>query len=306
MNTNFFVFNHQGKADAFVHALTTRGWNQVKDPGQARFILSDSDVLARAKTLEAYHRQGVKVFLYPHAGPPNLFWDLPNTPYTHSVDAHFVPTEGHIEIMRSYGNRYPLHAVGWHLCPIAPFKPRTEARRIVFAPIHPNSNKFLCRLDREMNAETFKKLLPLVNGNVCLLVRHVNELKQNGLWRAGGVDYIEGQKDQSYWEIDQADLVVGKQTYAYLAVARGVPALMMGEWHPIQWGGSEAAMSYAKSWDSYKHLMMYPLDILAAEDLQELIGRAIHSDCEIADWRERMIGQPFDPDRFVDLVEGLL
>ena len=303
---NFFVFNHQGKADAYIRALTTRGWTQTKDPGEAKFILSDCDVNGRARTLDSYHRRSVKVFLYPHAGRPNIFWDFPDTPFRPCVDAHFVSAQGHAEIMRAYGVPYDLRVTGWHLCQIRAFHPREHARRILFAPIHPNSNGFLCELDKELNRQTFRKLLTLLDGQTTLLVRHIRGLEKNGLWRAGGVDYIEGNLDLSYEEIDRADLVVTHQTFAYLAVARGVPTLMMGEWYPPRWGGSENALMTVQSWDMYKHLLMYPLDILAAEDLSQLIQCAIHSDSEIADWRARLIGQPFDPDRFADLVESLL
>lgn len=304
----FFCYNHQGKADAYIQALTTRGWRQIKDPGQALFILSDSDVLTRFKSLKEYHRRNIKIFLYPHAARPNIFWDFPDTRYAEFITAHFVAAEGHIEIMRAYGNPYPLEVVGWHLCPIHPFRPRTEIKRIVFAPIHPNNNGFLCKLDKELNQETFKRLQSLMTDTISLTVRHLHDLKQNGLWRAGGVEYIEGKPDLSCLEIDQADLVVGHQTYPTLAVARGVPTLMMGEWHRPRWGGTEEKLSYVRSWEKYRDLLMYPLDILApAEaDLPALLNRAIQSDCDTADWRRRLIGEPFAPGRFVDALESFL
>lgn len=302
----FFVFNHQGKADAFVYALTTRGWTQTKDPGQACFLLSDCDVKNRYRTLEGYHQRGVKIFLYPHAARPNIFWDFPGTPFAPFIDAHFVVSGGHARIMRAYGLPYDLQAVGWHLCPMLPFRPRAEVKRIVFAPIHPNSNGFLCRLDRELNVSSFRRLLSFVNDQMTLTVRHIGSLQQNGIWKAGGIQYVDGARDLSYQEIDQADLVVSHQTYAYLAVARGVPTLMMGEWHAPRWGGSEKDLATVRSWEKYRDLLMYPLDILAEDDLPALVQRAIRSDCEIADWRDRLIGQPFQPDRFVKTLESYL
>ncbi len=303
---SFFCFNHQGKADAYINALTMRGWTQVKDPGRAYFILSDADVHARFKTLQSYHRRKVKIFLYPHAARPNIFWDFPGISFAPFVCAHFVATDGHAEIMRAYGVPYNLQVIGWHLCPPLPFRPRDQVRRILYAPIHPNSNGFLCRLDRELNMLTFKKLLSLVNDGVTLTVRYIRELQQNGLWKAGGVNYIQGQLDLSYQEIDQADLVIGHQTFAYMAVARGVPTLMMGEWHAPRWGGTEEKLATVRSWEKYKDLLMYPLDILAEEDTPALLERAIRSDCDIADWRDRLIGRPFEPHRFVDVLEGCL
>jgi hypothetical protein len=208
--------------------------------------------------------------------------------------------------MRAYGLRCPLKVVGWHFCPINPFKPRDRVKRILFAPIHPNSNGFLSRIDKDLNVRTFKRLLTLLTDGIVLTVRYLHDLQQNGLWKAGGVEYILGTPDLSYREIDQSDLVVSHQTLAHLAVARGVPTLMMGEWLPPRWGGSEDAPAFVKSWDKYKDLLMYPLDVLADGDLNDLVCRAIFSDVEIADWRNRLIGQPFDGDHFVDSLENYL
>ena len=303
---NFFCFNHQGKADAFIQALTARGWTQIRQPERARFILSDVDVYGREKTLAEYHKLRIPIFLYPHAARPNIFWDFPGAPYSGFVTAHFVATQGHIDIMRAYGNHLKLHAVGWHLCPIEPFKPRTEVKRILFAPIHPNSNGFLGSLDKSLNLQTLKKLLPLMENGVSVKVRYLHDLKQNGLWKAGGVEYIEGKPDLSFRQVDEADIVVGHQTIAYIAVARGVPTVMMGEWHTPRLGGTEEKLVNVRSWDKYKDLMMYPLDILAEEDTMALFDRAILSDCDIAEWRERLIGKPFDGEHFVDVLESYL
>lgn len=306
MESLFFCFNHQGKADAYIQALTARGWTLTRQPGRARFILSDVDVYGREKALAEYHKLRIPIFLYPHAARPNIFWDFPGAPYSGFATAHFVSAEGHIDIMRAYGNKLPLHAVGWHLSPIVPFRPRMQVKRILFAPIHPNSNGFLGRLDKELNLQTLKKLLPLMEGDVSVKVRYLHDLKQNGLWRAGGVEYMEGQADLSYRQVDEADLVVGHQTIAYISVARGVPTVMMGEWHTPRLGGTEEKLVTVRSWDKYKDLMMYPLDILAEDDTMALFNRAIESDCEIAEWRERLIGKPFAADHFVDVVESYL
>lgn len=302
----FFCFNHQGKADAYIRALEARGWKQSTSIALARFVLADADVRGRQRQLAEAARRRKKIFLYPHAARPNIFWDFPGTSYSSFVTAHFVVSEGHIQIMKAYGNPYPLHAVGWHLCPILPFRARREIRNVLFGPIHPNSNGFLCRLDRQLNREAFERVRSLASEGVALTVRHLHDIKTNGLWRAGGVTYVEGSRDQSYAEIDQADLVVSHQTFAHLAIARGVPTLMMGEWHPPRWGGSEEALQMVRSWDRYRDLLAYPLDILAEEDTQALATRATGCDCEIEDWRERLIGTPFDGDRFVDLVESYL
>ncbi len=81
---------------------------------------------------------------------------------------------------------------------------------------------------------------------------------------------------------------------------------MMGEEVPPRIGCEEyRTFQYVEHWDRYKHLMMYPLDILSPseEDTLALFQRAIRSDCEIVDWRRRLIGEPFDPHQFIQKVK---
>jgi hypothetical protein len=227
--------------------------------------------------------------------------------YSNVITAQFVPTEGHAEIMRLYGNPYMLHAIGWHLCPVEPFKPRHQLKNILFAPIHPNSNGFLCKLDRELNAETYRRLLEFSrSNNIKLTVRYLHKLEQNGLGVESGVRDLRGDPDQSFSEIDLADLVVAHHTFAYMAIARGVPTVMMGEWHAPRMGSKEHEMITAISWEKYQHLLAYTYDILAEADTLALFKRAIACDEEIADWRQRMIGEPFDGEKFATIVERYL
>jgi hypothetical protein len=264
------------------------------------------DLMPRARILRKLAQRGVRIFIYPHAARPNIFWDFPGQVMTDFITAHFVPAEGHAQIMRSFGVPHPIEPVGWHLSETRPFRCRDEVKKILFAPIHPNSNGFLSSIDRDINEAAFRKALSLMLENVSLTVRYLRDLKRQGLWKAGGVEYIEGAPDGSTVEIDRADLVISHQTFAFLAVARGVPTLMMAEDKPPRWGGSEEKLRFVLSWEKYRDLMAFPLDILSGEDLGETVFRAIDSDMYIRDWRERMIGPAFDPDLFVERVESYL
>jgi len=132
-------------------------------------------------------------------------------------------------------------------------------------------------------------------------------LDKNGLWEAPGVIYVEGQPDQSYAQIDAADVVVSHQTFAYIAVARGVPTVMMSEQYPPRIGCEEYnTFQYVMNWEKYRDLLAYPLDILAEDDTLALFQRAVRSDEEIVNWRCRLIGEPFDPLQFVKKVKKYL
>lgn len=272
----------------------------------ADFALADADIGPRRRQLERLHGyRHAKIFLYPHQAPPNIWHAI--FPQWEHTRAQFVAAPGHVDVIRGIGFSKPVHVVGWHLCEIQPFQPRASCRRVLFAPIHPNANGYLSDLYKQVNQATFVRLNVLrARGDIELTIRHIHPLDSNGLKREPGVTYIEGQPNQSHAEIDAADVVVGHQTFAYIAVARGVPTVMMAEWEAPTYGNTPDTLIRARDWESYRHLMMYPLDILAEEDTPALLERAIRSDCEIADWRARMIGQPFDGDCFVQLLEKYL
>ena len=307
--TKFFFYDHQHKAAKLIEALQAAGWKQVS-PSQARVVFFDTDYGIMRKTIKQHHRTGKKIFMYPHAGPVNLFNDTEGNAPMDCIAANFVTAVGHKEVLERIDYPRPIETIGWYLCPMKPFEPRAQAVKILFAPIHPNADGNLSDVDKTINATAFRRLLPLVeNGIISLTVRYLRQLEQNGLWTAESVNYIEGKPDQSYTEIDAADLVISHQhqTIAYIAIARGVPVVMMGTDKPPRFGSpAKGNFEYAKSFEKYKDLLLYPFDILSEMDTLALFRRAVHSDVEIADWRRRMVGEPFDAARFTKKVEAYL
>lgn len=306
MNKSFYVYDHQGKAGLFCEALSRYGWERTKIQTKARIVLSDMDISSRGRTLEELSRIGKKVFIYPHGGIPNIFYDFDGYSPSKAIACQFVPAPGHLEVMRAYGYDRPIELTGWHLSPVKRFRPRREIRRVLFAPIHPNNNGFLSRVDREINSESFRKAILIASQEgASLSVRYLGDLKGNGLWRAGGVSYIQGSPDLSIGEIERSDLVIAHHTFAYMAVALGVPTLMMAEAKAPRMGDREERLVYARSWEKYRDLMRYPLDVLEGDPF-DLAVKAIGSDSDIIEWRSRMIGGPFDPKGFVEKVKGYL
>ena len=307
---SFVCYNHQSKGVAYVDALTKlTKYKYIDTAGEIppyfrelSFVLTDSDILGRSHRLKAHKRHGAKgIFLIPHTARPNIVNDIsggcPDT------TAQFVVSQGHIDVIRRYGYTKPMHAVGWSLCPIKEFKPRQAPRNIVFAPIHPRCSE----IDKQANRDTFERLRKLaVNDTIKLTVRFINSLALSGLERVEheNITYVPGRMNQDYSQIDEADVVVAHQTYAWLAVARGVPTVMMAEDMPTHIEPRGKPVQYARNWDKYKDLLMYPLDILATKDTLGLLTRATKSDKEISDWRSRMIGEPFDGKKFVDIIAG--
>jgi len=306
----YMAFNHQGKADRFIHALNGgryilldchRRYKGVK------FVLTDTDIMGRRFKLEHMRKSGVKrFFVYPHAARPDIVNDIyKEWAFT---TAHFVSAQGHVDVMRAFGYSRPLEVVGWSLCPIREFMPRVEPREVLFAPIHPRCSK----VDQDVNKGTFERLAALAySGDIHLTVRFVRSLPDSGLERVEhpNIEWTAGAMNQMYDQIDHADVVVGHQTFLYLAVARGVPAVAMATDMPTHVQHRNKPVLWARNWKKYEHLLAYPYDIMDCKNKEQtlsLLRRAVGCDEEISDWRKRMLGSPFRKDRFLAKVERYL
>jgi len=302
----FLYSGHQGKETAYIHALRKNGYKpSIQDRMRGiKFILYDMDGGHRIDRLERYHKRGLRIFLYPHAARPQIIWDGIWEVWPHTT-CIFVPGPGHKEVMRRYGYPLPIEVTGWTYCGILPFKPVEKPVNILFGPIHPAVSGWICEEDKEANQQTFKRLFTYCReSGAHLTVRHIRALENNGLKRIAGVTYIQGRPDLAIQEIDQADVVIGHQTFAYLAIARGKPTLMMREDLPPHtvWHGKT---QWVKSWEKYADIMKYPLDILA-ENTAEVIQKACQGSTEAADWKKRFISMQFDPKTFVEKLESYL
>jgi len=303
LSTNTYViFNHQNKGQKYIEALEKHGkYEQLLEDIRHKhlaFAVTDTDILGRTVRLDQFRRRGCAFFfVIPHTARPNLINDI-IAPWEHTT-AQFVVSQGHVEIMRLYGYEKPLHPVGWTLCPIRKFTPRPEMRHVLFAPIHPRCS----RIDQDANRKTFRRLYKLAKaGDIILTVRFIKSLPESGLRqvRHPNVIYTPGRMNQGYEQIDNADVVISHQTFAWIAVARGVPTVMMAnrtlKTH-IELPGR--GVQFVKNWDKYVDRLAYPLDILETRNTLGLLHRACTDDPEVAEWKRRMIGTPFSADRFL-------
>jgi len=278
MTRTFYIFNHQGKGDEFESTLLKAGYTKT-DLLNAQVVLTDIDAPGRIVRMRAQlESRYTKLFCYPHAARPFIGWDGLFPPSEHT-SASFVFTEGHIEVIRAYGYKKPLHAVGWLYCPITPFTPCTEVRRVLFAPIHPNANGFLSTLDKQINHDTYAALLRLVQTEkIDLTVRHLQSLASGGLWQDKRVRYVPGYRNTNQInDIADADLVVSHQTFAFMAVASGKPTLMMAEFQAPRNGGDPQSFQCVRSWEKYRQLLAYPLDILNTPDVCATTPHTTHA-----------------------------
>ena len=304
----FRMSHHQHKDDAFWMALLARGWHEshYAYSKNIRFGLYDADW--RPDDITALN--GAPYFLYPHAARPMVQYDGCVTPRT-DCRTMFVSAPAGVYLMEKIGYPCEVIEVGWSLTPIKSFFPRATVQNITFAPIHPNHNGYLNEVDKTLNRDTYSLIADYaVKHEATVTVRYCRNIVDNGLSEAmaeehPNVIWKAANTDGSTDDITKADLVVSHQTFAYMAVALGVPTVMMGEDIPPRSGNSEEGFCYTEHFDDYRDYLAFPLDILNG-DVEEVIETAITGSEAVENWKARFIGKPFDGNYFVDRIEERL
>lgn len=297
------IGNHQDKSDALRQALETAGHEIVYVQPDALLIDFDGPIAHYPKTIERAYEQGAEIFLYSHGAMPLTCWDGIWKP-SDKIHAFLAQTPGQKRVMEAYNYPHPIHVIGWHYSHLAQFSP-TAGKKVLFAPWHPQGTGWLIPEGREANERVFN-LLRQIPG-IELRVRFVGRLEDNNLTHENGVIYERSDKmlESSIDSIENADLVIGYGTLAYLSVALGKPTVMFGQDCTPYDGYSPETCAYVKHWKDYQHLMYYKHDgdTNDVDKFKSVMERACRE--EDKEWREEFIGEPFDPQAFCGLLVRL-
>lgn len=289
------LHNHQNKATGLALALYERGHQFVTDGYDLLLIDHDGPPYYRSQ-IDAAAAAGTGIALYSHGGLACVAWDGLWEPHP-AVGVYLALSEGEADIMQAYGYPHPVEVVGWHWCPLSPFRPAREAR-VLFAPIHPLANGYMRPEVQEANRRAYAALRAL---DVDLTVRFIGDLALNGLSHEEPVRYVAGSPDNSFADIDAAEIVVASYTFAHLAAARGRPLVMFGQ-DLVPWDGhSPETLRFAAHWPEYEHLARYPYDLgdpPGAGVVLETAGRY-----EAREWAAQHIGPPLNVDKLEAALE---
>lgn len=313
MPRKFYLREHLHKGKAYISALEGRGYERTDNYKRADFAFFDHDIswqlLEHRPECYACKRLGIPFFIYPHAARSGILWDLYKA-WPHTA-AQFVHAEGWKTVMQRVKYPCPIEVTGWtysNINPFIPVKPVGKPK-VLFGPIHPMGNGYLYEVDRKLNFNIFKFLVSML-ADIDLTVRYCGEMGQNGIWPHKKVAYVHGKTDGSTKEIEEADLVIGSFTFAYLGIALGKPTIMFGEKEIPHGGVSDLNMVSAKNWHKYKKFIEYPFnicDVLGSQSaFYDMMTKAMKGTVRAENWRNKFVGKPFDPDYFVDRVEAYL
>ncbi len=300
----FAIKLHGRKSEAIAGALNWSGHEMVAEPpADALLIDFDPPYPPYKPLLDQCEADGSKVILYPHSGgSPDLSYDGLWEPDPR-VNANLVMAPGHAEVLRRLDYPAPVHVVGWTYGNLKPFAPKTDVKRVVFAPIHPVGQGYMVQEYRDQNTEVFEQL---VKGPWQLIVRHVGTLEMNGLRKVDGVEYVQGHGRKESAELNRADAVVaGNGTFPTLAIAQGIPTVLYSQVTAALGLVGEDLPTLRRP-ELYRDYIYYPFDALEGGPLDEVVHAAAASEDPIKTWKRRFIGEEFDAFKFVELAERIV
>lgn len=260
--------DHRGCGVPFAAALQAAG-HDVSAAGEVLLI----DHEAPGPVYDRFFRAHDRAFLYPHGANPLMFTMWPRRP---EVRGHFVTATGQADLYAAHDGR-PCEVVGWSFGPLLPWR-ATEGVKVLFAPMHADGYGWLPDNQLVEEQRVFDELTSLP---VEVRVRRM------------------GSPTPMHEDIDWADVVVAAPgTFPTLAISRGCPTVVYAqdvppiERHPVT--REEIPMP------GYTDLLpMFQYDV-PGSTLAEQIEAVCASDVA-APWRERWIGDAFDPDAFADV-----
>lgn len=294
----FALFDNCGKGAYLRQRLIAAGHTASERVEDTDVLVLDCDwrwAHPRPAMIDAAVAAGARVVLYPHGGMPTVFVYDGLTDPDERVALRLEHGPGSIDVARLFGAEHKLnqHAAGWLFSPTAPFTPRSEPGRVLFAPMHPNieaMQKGASAIDPApaLNQRIYKELL---DAGYDVTVSVVGPQFRNGVWphpRATFADNHEMSFQQSFELVRQADSVVAAGSLGALGVALGKPTVMFGQGDFSDY--VDGRYQRAAHAGLYTAAARYPLD---CEDghVSDLLARACKGDAGAAEWRTAFVGE---------------
>ena len=298
----FFCQQNRDKADSYIKALLEAGYEETKDVEEADFVILDHNWGWRI--MKYLRVSGKPIFMMLHGLRGSMFWDGRYKIYP-IERCYFVPAKGYVNMFKEGGYPAEIKSVGFSWCKVKPFQ-ETTMKNILFAPIHPDNNGYNNTPEHaNLNKRVWDILKKYAQEYSITVYNKFDENLDDGVSKEDGVNYVNSTLsiDGAINMIDQADIVISFDTFAFLSVARGKPTMMMDEFqYPPNKGRKRSVY-----WKIYEKKYMYPYRFLnvPGDPISNML-KCVKDGSSIQEWKDNFIGNNFDKTLFINTIKEKL
>jgi hypothetical protein len=273
MDKKFYLARNTDSDEMFFKALIRAGFEEIRDPGRADFIVHD----AVHPGLDAYI-QNKPSFIYPHTPQSAFLWDgiLGVGP----CSCNFVAGRAAQKSMKAYGYPHRVETIGFSRCVVREFTP-TTGNDLLIVPAHPLQH----------GEHTHDKYIDMVIPTLQFVLKNRNAFGKITLcWNETKLPPLLMER------IDRADLVFACNTAGCVSVAMGKPTIFFSEL-----GTPRSRPKDALHPEIYAHFLRFPL-VLENMSMKEIMAVRSAPNEAVEHWKQRMIGGQFDAEKFIGVV----
>lgn len=305
----FYISHHQHKGKPYMDALLKGKWVRAEKDTEEDIDLALFDQITSqhypgkfGAVVQSCKNSGSAIVCYPHS-PIVPCWFDGWTPMPEGLDCLLVIAKGQKEIAKKHFlQNTRIEATGFPYCVQKKFTKPDRIKKILFAPVHPDGGGLLSE-EVQANRNIFRELKRLQRGcHVEVTIRYLGKMEEQGIKPYPHFTFVKAKPDGKTDEIDTADVVIAKNTFMYLSVARGKPTIGINQHIPLRTTKSPPGWKPIH-WDEYGAETAYPINYEKG-NLWDLIQEAAQK--EQTEWRKKFIGSSLKSEEFCKLMEDVV
>ena len=297
---SYYITKHQNKQKPFQKEMEEAGWSFSEDNVDVGLFDRDRYLLAENNQLipkvSEFVEKKIPIFIWPHTAIHPWWYDrlVEIGDYIRCI---FVIGEGQKEVMKIISPHTHVEICGWPWSKQKYFEQPKSLKNVLFAPIHPDGKGAIRPESYEANRTIQGELTSLGLNVTC---RYVGGFVSQGLENNDSWNWVKARADNTFQDIDNADIVIAEGVFMYLAIARGKPTIGINQHLPVR-TNRFCERFCPPNWHKYGHILAYPINYKEGH-LPRLIDWALKE--EQLEWRKRLIGN--DMEYFSTKIERML
>jgi len=300
----YFAHNYRDSFNGFQKALKKGGYKFDANIRKADILFFDTEPRHLNSKREAWERMiaGRPLFIYPHTPYAFWLWDGFIKP-SESVSCNFVVGESAKLSMQKYGYPNRVEVVGFSRCKVRPFM-KTTGRRLAYASsrLIGEHGYWPHEGDRILNEKAIDWLLKNRSYFDEVIFYHSFPIEKYGVDESYPFTFVDVGRagklntQTALEQLKNIDIVISCNTFGFLAIAQGIPTVLVGHNNEYPMHSSNYGVHYAE----YAEHCDFPLDLFSMSGQNVLALRQEIPEC-VRTWKQRNI-EGFNPEKFLSVV----